>query len=228
MLASGATALLLVSQILAAPAAPPADIIVTGERVPRTLRETPTSVAIVTSERLETLPGADRLEDLFDLIPNIQLGNGSEGPAIRGQDTTGVLFALPSFLGGARSRMTLQVDGRAVSYNEFIFGSAPLWDVRQVEVYRSAQTTTQGRNAIAGAIFVATKDPVGSWGGGARLLGGDLHARQASAFVTGPVMGDQIAFRLSGDRRRGRPASRIGDSQRGADPNHDDYDSTLR
>ncbi len=219
-----AIAVLVAAQASAPVVEPPAEIVVTGERLPRSLRDTPSSVAVFTNSSIEKLGGVERLDDLFDLIPNVQLGNGSEGPSIRAQDTTGVLYALPSFLGGARPRMTLQVDGRAVSYNEFIFGSAPLWDVRQVEVYRSAQTTTQGRNAIAGAIFVETRNPTNDWSASARMLGGNLHARQASAFVTGPLSGEQLSFRLSGDLRRGRPASKIGDNQRGADPNHDDYE----
>ena len=31
-------------------------------------------------------------------------------------------------------RTTIVVDGRAVTYNEFVFGPAPLWDVERVEV----------------------------------------------------------------------------------------------
>src|SRR4029453_1922316 len=91
------------------------EIIVTGERVPRTLRETPSSVAVVNEDEMEA-NGANRVDQILALIPNVQLGNGSQGPAIRGMDTTGPLYALPAFLGGNRPRMTLIVDGRPVSY----------------------------------------------------------------------------------------------------------------
>ena len=46
-----------------------------------------------------------------------------------------------------------------MGFQEFVFGAAPLWDVDRVEVFRSPQTTTQGQNSIAGAIFVETSDP---------------------------------------------------------------------
>src|SRR5688572_9052789 len=115
------------------------EIVVIGERASRRLHDTASSVAVFNRDRIEGEAGADRVETLFDAIPNVQVGTGGQGPTIRGQDTTGVLQDLPAFLGGNRSRATIQVDGRAVSYNEFVFGAAPLWDVAQVEVFRSPQ-----------------------------------------------------------------------------------------
>jgi hypothetical protein len=82
--------------------------------------------------------GANRVDQILALIANVQLGNGSQGPAIRGLDTTGPLSALPAFLGGNRPRTTLIVDGRPVSYNEFVFGSYPVWDLDRIEVYERA------------------------------------------------------------------------------------------
>src|SRR4051812_5499065 len=94
------------------PDAPPPDIVVTGERVPRSIKETASSVHVVSARELEAMP-ADLIDRVLAGIPNVQLGNGSEGPTIRGQDSTGVLQGLPAFLGGARPRATLEVDGRA-------------------------------------------------------------------------------------------------------------------
>jgi outer membrane receptor for ferrienterochelin and colicin len=71
------------------------EIIVTGERVSRSLRETPSSVAVVNEDEIEA-NGANRVDQILALIPNVQLGNGSQGPAIRGMDTTGPLYALPA------------------------------------------------------------------------------------------------------------------------------------
>jgi outer membrane receptor for ferrienterochelin and colicin len=55
--------------------APSGEIIVTGERVPRTLRDTPSSVAVVNESEIEAA-GANRVDDILALIPNVQLGNG--------------------------------------------------------------------------------------------------------------------------------------------------------
>lgn len=201
----------------------PDEIVVTGERIPRTLRETAASVDITTADRIDALSGADRIEQVLEQVPNVVLGGGGEGPAIRGQDTTGVLRDLPAFLGGTRPRTTLQVDGRAVSFNELVFGAAGLWDLERIEVLRTPQTTTQGHNSIAGAIFIHSRDPTYDWEARGRLLGGNYLARQASAMISGPIVDGQLAFRAAGDLRRGRPSVKSVDTIRGADPNNDDY-----
>jgi len=204
--------------------ADPEEIVVTGERIPRTLRETPSSVVVFTAPMIDGEAGADRLDQLLEQVPNVQMGSGGQGPTIRGQDSTGVLQDLPAFLGGTRPRVTVQVDGRAVSYNEFVSGVAPLWDVERVEVFRSPQSTTQGRNSIAGAIFVYTNDPTYEWEGRARLIHGNFDTWQGSAAVSGPIVDGQLAFRMSGDARTGRTASKVVDSVVvGADPNRDRY-----
>ena len=202
--------------------APDEEIIVTGERVPRALRETPSSVVVLGGDAIEA-SAADRLEQLLALVPNVQFGSGEEGVAIRGQDSTGLLRNLFAFLGGTRPRVTLQVDGRPVTYYEFVSGSESAWDVERVEVFRSPQTTTQGRNSIAGAIFVETNDPGYSWEGRGRVIVGDFRTRQASAFVSGPLVRDQLAVRLSGDLRLSRMASDMADAIAGANIDRDDY-----
>ena len=226
----GLAAAVILSGIAAAPVpaavpaagADPGTIVVTGERVKRSLKETSSSVTVVTARDIEA-SGADRVEQVLALVPNVQLGSGSEGPAIRGLDTTGALTGLPAFLGGNRPRTTLIVDGRRQTYHEFVFGSAPVWDLERVEVFRSPQTTTQGQNSIAGAIFAYTRAPSFAPEYRARLIAGNLRTRQASVVASGPIAGEEVAFRLAGDFRYSRTASLIADRAVGADPNHDVY-----
>jgi outer membrane receptor protein involved in Fe transport len=123
-------------------------------------------------------------------------------------DTTGPLSALPAFLGGNRPRVALIVDGRPTTYSEFVFGAAPLWDVARVEVFRSPQTTTQGQNSIAGAIFVNSNEPSATAEFRARAIVGDFHTRQLSLLGSGPLLGDDVAFRVAGDFRYSRTTSR--------------------
>lgn len=200
------------------------DIVVTGERVSRSKHQTATSVAIETGESIEAQASPDRIEQLLEAIPNVQLGSGGEGPTIRGQDSTGVVRDLPAFLSGTRPRTTVSIDGRSATYYELAFGLTSLWDVDRVEVFRSPQTTTQGRNSIGGAIFVETKDPAFDWEGKARLLSGNHETRQASVVVSGPIVDEQLAFRLSGDLRRSRTASRLTSTAVGINANRDDFE----
>jgi iron complex outermembrane receptor protein len=198
------------------------EIVVTGERIPRSQHDTPSSVVVVDAASIDALSAPDRIEQLLQMIPNVQLGSGGEGPVIRGQDSTGVVRDLPAFLSGTRPRTTIRIDGRSATYYELAFGLTSVWDVRQVEVFRTPQTTTQGRNSIGGAIFVETQDPAFDWGGRARFLAGDLDTSQASVVLSGPLADDQLAIRLSGDIRRSRTASQISSSAVGIDPNRDD------
>jgi outer membrane receptor protein involved in Fe transport len=199
----------------------PETIVVTGERVARSLRQTPSSV-VVTDEKAIEANGANRLDQVLALVPNVQLGNGSTGPAIRGMDTTGPLYALPAFLGGNRPRTSLVVDGRAVSYNEFVFGAFPIWDVDRIEIFRSPQTTTQGQNSIAGALFINTNDPGLNHEFRFRAIAGSLKTRQVSAVVSAPISGD-TGLRVAGDLRYSQTSSDIADVIEGGDPNHDVY-----
>jgi outer membrane receptor protein involved in Fe transport len=219
-------ALLLASASVSAaepPKEPTGEIVVTGERVARTARETASSVAVIDRAAIDAMPAPDRLEQLLQTVPNVQLGSGGEGPTIRGQDSTGVVRDLPAFLGGTRPRTTIQVDGRPITYYELAFGLASIWDAHQVEVFRSPQTTTQGRNSIGGAIFITTREPTFEWEGSARAILGDFATRQASVAASGPIVADQLAFRLSGDIRRSRTASEITSAAVGIDPNEDRY-----
>ena len=199
------------------------EIIITGERTPRSLRDTSSSVDVTTAERIEALSGSDRIEQVLQHTPNVVLG-GPSGAVIRGQDANGVLQGLPGLLGGARPRTTMQIDGRPVTYNELAFGAAGIWDVEQIEIFRSPQTTTQGVNSIGGAIFINSQSPTYDWEGRARLLMGNYNTRQASVALSGPIVDDQLAFRAAADIRRGRPSSKIIDVTRGANPNNDDYE----
>ena len=81
------------------------------------------------------------------------------------------------------------------------FGPYSTWDVAQVEILRGPQGTTQGRNAVGGAIIVNTADPLlGEFSGKVRGSYAELNTYQAAAAINVPV-GDSIALRFAADRR---------------------------
>lgn len=200
------------------------EIVVTGERTSRTAMETASSVVALDSQAIEDLAAPDRVDQLLQTIPNVQLGSGGEGPTIRGQDSTGVVRDLPAFLSGTRPRTTIRIDGRSATYYELAFGLQSIWDLDRIEVFRSPQTTTQGRNSIGGAIFVETTNPAFDWEGRFRFTAGDYETRQVSGVFSGPIISDELAFRLTGDLRRSRTSSEIANGAVGIDPNRDDSD----
>ena len=201
-------------------------ITIVGERTARTLEDTASSVVAITDADLDATAGPDTIESLLTRIPNVQAGNAESGPTIRGQNTTGVLTGADAFLGGSRARSTIQVDGRPLSFNEFIYGTSSAWDISQIEVYRTPQTTTQGRNSIAGAIFVETKDPTFDFEAGGRAIVGDYATRQLSAYVSAPLLEDELAFRIALDARDHETFVDLPNATRagiGVDPQRDDY-----
>ena len=177
----------------------PETIVVTGERAKRSLKDTPSSVAVFDKRDIERLAAPDRIQQLLALVPNVLIATSRDAPSIRGQNSVGVLQGLPAFLGGARPRTVMQIDGRTVTFNEFTNSSEGLWDVDHVEVFRSPQTTTQGANSIGGAIFIHTADPTFDDQARARVIVGQSRRRQGSAAISGPIAGDQLAFRVSAD-----------------------------
>jgi iron complex outermembrane receptor protein len=203
----------------------PETIVVTGERANRTLKDTPSSVAVFDKRELEQQAATDRLQQLLELVPNLLQPSNRDTPTIRGQSSAGELGGLPAFLGGARPRTVVQIDGRTITFNEFANGSEGLWDVDRVEVFRSPQTTTQGANSIAGAIFITTQDPSWQPEGRARAILGEFDRRQLSGVVSGPLIDDQLAVRVAGDLYRSHAADEMFGPVAGVDLNEDDYAS---
>ncbi len=179
------------------------EIVVTGEKTSRPLSRTASSVLANTREDLESMAGVQMSGDLLVHIPNIvTVEPGNDAPAVRGIDGTGPASGANAFFAGTRPRLTYQVDGRTLGFNEAVFQSGSLWDVDQAEVYRGPQSTLQGRNAIAGAVVMKTADPTFEWQGKVRGLAGQQAYRGSSVMVSGPLLEDTLAFRVSGDYQR--------------------------
>lgn len=177
-------------------------IVVTGEKSNRSLRDTASSVAVVSDDVAERM-GVYSTNALLDRIVNLVTTEpGNDAPTVRGIDGTGPGKGADAFFAGSRPRLNYQVDGRTLGANESVFQDASLWDIGQVEIYRGPQSTLQGRNAIAGTIAIRTADPTFDWQGRVRGLIGNQGERQLSGAVSGPVAEGLAAFRLSADWRR--------------------------
>lgn len=177
-------------------------IIVTGERFARPLSETASSVFVIDQSQIDRRAGGDNVDDFLELVPNFQVsGNQNNGPTIRGQNSTGVLSGINAFFGGSRQRATILLDGRPLSFNEFIFGQTGVWDVDAVEVFLGPQTTAQGPDSIAGAIYVNTNDPTYEYEGAVRAVDGNFDTYQVSGMANIPLVDDQFALRAVIDYR---------------------------
>jgi outer membrane receptor protein involved in Fe transport len=180
-------------------------LLVTGEKIKRSIFDTGSSVQVFDSERISSMPNALQVPDLLRMTPNVvDLGIGNNLPTVRGIDGSGPNVGANAFLSGTRPRLNLSLDGRSLTYNEQAFGPQSLWDLDRVEVFLGPQSYIQGRNAIAGAIVMTSKDPTFDWESAVKGGVGNQHSSQLSAMASGPLVEDQLAFRVSVDRQRRR------------------------
>ena len=179
------------------------EITVTGEKFERSQSSTGSSTTVVTGDQFKREANLLSATQLLKRDVNIlDTGLGNDLPTVRGVDGSGPAVGAVAFFAGSRPRLNMQIDGRTSSYNELAFGTKSLWDMKQVEIYRGAQSYAQGRNAIAGAVVMTSNDPTQEWEGAAKLNMGNHRLAQTAALISGPVVKDELAFRLSVDHQQ--------------------------
>ncbi len=167
-------------------------IMVTGQKIDRTVQETAASVAVITADQIED----QNINDLYDALertPNVS-GHLRAGFNIRGIDAFNVSGGGNSYLA------SVYVDGAPMPYRVIQQGGFSTWDISQVEILRGPQSTLQGRNALAGAIVMQTQTPSYEWSGKARIGVGEYGKRELAAAIGGELVENQLAFRLSGEK----------------------------
>ncbi|MCD5328254.1 TonB-dependent receptor [Chromobacterium piscinae] len=174
-------------------------VTVTGEKINRSLKDTTTAVTV--------LHDADtgEIKSVYDAAaatPNASL-NGAGIVNIRGVEGTGPGTGYNTLVSGSRPRVSTTVDGMSESWNGQRYVDASPWDVEQIEVLRGPQSTTQGRNTMAGAIVVNTKDPTFDWEGALRAGYENRDGKVTLAgMISGPIT-DELAFRLTAEGLNG-------------------------
>lgn len=178
------------------------DIIVTGEKTDRSLYDTSSSVNVYSDEELNSSSTKTHISDLLETSPNIvNVGHNGGIATVRGVDGSGPGEAV-AFLTGTRPRLNVSLDGRSLSYAELAFGARSLWDSKQVEVFLGPQSYIQGRNAIAGALLVTSKDPVYTPYSKIKIAAASQEYTQMGAVLSGPIVDNQLAFRISVEKQK--------------------------
>ena len=167
-------------------------IMVTGQKIDRTVQETAASVAVITADQIED----QNINDLYDALertPNVS-GSLRAGFNIRGIDAFNVSGGGNSYLA------SVYVDGAPMPYRIIQQGGFSTWDISQVEILRGPQSTIQGRNALAGAVVMQTQTPSYEWSGKARVGYGEYGKRELAAAFGGELVENQLAFRMSAEK----------------------------
>jgi iron complex outermembrane receptor protein len=164
------------------------EVIVTAEKREATVSDTSISITAIDASMLEEL-GMQGPDDLVNYTPA----------------TTRDAYDI-RIRGVGRNFRTLGGDpGVATYYNGVYsedFGIAStdnaLYDVQRGEVLRGPQGTLYGRNAIGGALNYLTNPPTMNRTGEARTQCGNLGAKEYYGILSGPILEDMLAFRLTG------------------------------
>lgn len=191
-------ALSLCSTSITAEAAAASDnvetIVVTGQKIDRSLQDTVNSVAVVTATDMAKL-NVQNVADIYNVIPNVS-GDFRQGFSIRGINAFNVS-------GGGNSFLTsMYLDGAPLPFRVVRSGALSVWDLAQIEVFRGPQSTLQGRNALAGAIMLRTQDPTYEWQGKGKVTIGQDGQQEFAIAAGGTLVDDILAFRVSAEDKQ--------------------------
>ena len=182
------TGLPLTAQAQTAPSADDADIeiISISRKRPESIQEVPIATTALSEKELQSA-NVERPSDFIGLIPNVSIVDaanvGDTQVNIRGIISTR----------DAESTFAYVVDGVLMtnpnSFNE------ELLDVAQIEVLKGPQGALYGRNAVAGAILVTTKEPSDVLEGRFEVGYGNNNTYRANGMISG-ALSDNARGRL--------------------------------
>lgn len=164
-------------------------VVVKGEKLGRKLSETTTSVTVFSGKNMADM-GDDTLGELLRRTANTT-ANEEGNLSIRGVSQAGAGGGVGAPL------ISVQLDGVTLDKTAQQGALDELFDVDQVEVLRGAQSTSQGRNALAGAVVINTREPTRDWDLRTRIERGSRDLRSLKVAGGGPLS-ESTGFRLTG------------------------------
>ncbi len=164
------------------------EIVVVARKRAENLQEVPIAISAIDEGTIQRA-GIQRAGDYVGLIPNVTLVDtanvGDTQLSIRGIISTR----------DAESTFAYVVDG-ILSTNPNSFNEE-LFDVQQIEVLKGPQGALYGRNAVAGAILVTTKEPTNEFEGKIGATVGNVGTVRGNAMISGPIIEDKLLGRLA-------------------------------
>ena len=165
------------------------EIIVKGEYREKSISEEDSSISIIQSEKIKT-QAIKHFQQLSYLVPNLNYA-ASDSRAryfqIRG------IGERSGYQGTPNSSVGFLIDDIDYSGQG---GIATLFDVEQVEVFRGPQGSRTGANALAGLIYIKTKDPTNEFKGTSEITIGDYGTQNLGIAFGGPMKNEKIKYRF--------------------------------
>jgi iron complex outermembrane recepter protein len=167
------------------------EIVVTAQKRSEKLIDVPISITAISADQLVER-GAKNVRDLTFSVPNFTSYSQNDfnpGILVRGLSSASRSIGFESGLGAYIDGV---YTGRTASITQ------DLDDVERVEVLRGPQGTLFGKNTTIGAISITTTRPGNDFTGSASAEYGNFNHYRATLGVSGPLVKDRIAAKVSG------------------------------
>ena len=165
------------------------EVVVKGEFREKSISEEDSSISIISSETVKS-KAIKHFQQLSYLLPNLNYA-GSDSRAryfqIRG------IGERSGYQGTPNSSVGFLIDDIDYSGQG---GIATLFDIDQVEVFRGPQGSRTGANALAGLIYIKTKDPTDKFEGTSEITLGDYGTQNIGIAFGGPMKNKKLTYRL--------------------------------
>ncbi|MBY0416161.1 MAG: TonB-dependent receptor [Bdellovibrionales bacterium] len=157
----------------------------------KTYKQSTESIAVLKTEDRATPIKENNIETLNG-VANITINREDETFTIRGVKNVGVTGYQKDNLASILVDNIFQTDlaSRAGSFN--------LWDLDSLEVYRGAQSTTQGINSLAGSFNIFHNAPKNTTENAIKLEAGSEGKKGLSFMTNNILIEDKFLYRLSG------------------------------
>jgi len=168
------------------------EVTVSARRKSESVRDVPIPLSVVSGAEIERT-GNYNLNRLKETQPTLQFFSSNPRNSAINIRGLGAPFGLTN--DGIEPGVGVYIDD--VYFQRPAAVTFDFVDVQQIEILRGPQGTLYGKNTTAGAINITTRAPTFEPEGRAEISYGNLGFLQAKASISGPIIGDTVAARLS-------------------------------
>ncbi|MGO1305712.1 MAG: TonB-dependent receptor, partial [Sphingomonas parapaucimobilis] len=168
------------------------DVVVTARRRAETIQSVPIAMSVIGGTALAET-GTYNVNRLTQIQPTLQFYSTNPRNSAANIRGLGAPFGLTN--DGIEQGVGIYVD--QVYYSRIASATFDFTDTERIEVLRGPQGTLYGKNTTAGAINIITRPPSFTPEARVELSGGNYDFFQGKASVSGPLVDDKVAVRLS-------------------------------
>lgn len=165
------------------------EIVVTARYREENISDIPDSITAFTPADVERYR-IERVNRVAALTPNLRFSDDQEVGV-----STLVIRGVRQNRGTGQPPVSFRIDG--VSSTNNLLTTQELFDIESIEVLRGPQGALYGRNAIGGAILIATKQPTDDPEYGLRVAAAQGDDFTVAGSASGPLADDSVLYRAS-------------------------------